>query len=85
MAGAGLRGSALLHLRGRVQEFRETKVDGYSVLPFKSGIPDGGVAIIRTIGLSPDKLTQHQMIDLVGERIQWCSVLRDSYYLCGYD
>jgi len=77
--------SAYLYLHSHHDEFRGSTVKGYSVLPFREGIPDGGLAIIRTDLLRPDRLPQSSMVNLVGERIHYCDKIRQVYYRCAYD
>ena len=52
---------------------------------YREGMPDGGVAIIRSPGQNPEGLPQRVMKDLTGERIKSCSSINDSDWSCHFD
>lgn len=52
---------------------------------YREGIPDGGVAIIRSPGQNPEGLSRSVMTDLTGERIKTCSAMNDSDWVCHFD
>lgn len=52
---------------------------------YRAGIPDGGVAIVRSTKRNPETLEQGAMIDLTGERIKSCRRLNESDWACHFD
>lgn len=52
---------------------------------YLEGIPDGGVAIVRSPGRNPEGFSQAVMIDLTGERIKSCKPLNDTDWACHFD
>lgn len=52
---------------------------------YREGIPDGGVAVVRSPGRNPESLPQAAMIDLTGERIKSCEPLSETDWSCHYD
>ncbi|UUR08062.1 hypothetical protein [Sphingomonas glaciei] len=51
---------------------------------YLEGIPDGGVAIIRS-DLEPTRLPVQRQLELVGENMNRCRPLLGRDWLCGYD
>ena len=52
---------------------------------YRTGIPDGGVAIIRSPGRNPEGFSQPVMIDLTGERIKSCKPISNRDWSCHFD
>lgn len=52
---------------------------------YREGIPDGGVAIVRSPGRDPTGLSQRLMLDLTGERIKSCELISDTDWSCYFD
>lgn len=52
---------------------------------YREGIPDGGIAIVRSPGRNPEGLTQAAMLELTGERIKSCEPVSDSDWACHFD
>ncbi|WP_448659420.1 hypothetical protein ACPVPU_02900 [Sphingomonas sp. CJ99] len=52
---------------------------------YVEGIPDGGVAIVRSPGRNPVTFDQSLMVDLTGERIRSCNALDDRNWSCHFD
>jgi hypothetical protein len=52
---------------------------------YREGIPDGGIAIVRSPGRNPEGFAQAIMIDLTGERIKSCEPVSDRDWSCHFD
>ena len=52
---------------------------------YREGIPDGGIAIVRSPGRNPEGFTQGVMIALTGERIKSCKPISSSDWSCHFD
>lgn len=52
---------------------------------YSEGIPDGGIAIVRSPGRNPEGFTQTVMLDLTGERIKSCEPVSDIDWACHFD
>ena len=53
-------------------------------IPYIDGIPDGGVAIIRS-AVDPRSLPAEERMRLVGETMHHCSSVKEGYFACSYD
>lgn len=52
---------------------------------YRQGIPDGGIAIVRSPGRNPEGFTQAVMLELTGERIKSCEPMSDTDWACHFD
>lgn len=52
---------------------------------YVDGVPDGGIAIIRSPLSNPTGFTQREMVELTGERIKSCNRLDDRDWACRFD
>ncbi|MBX7482611.1 hypothetical protein [Qipengyuania qiaonensis] len=56
-----------------------------SAVTYWEGMPDGGIAIVRSPGRDPATLPQTKMLDLTGERIKSCRALDAQLWSCHFD
>lgn len=86
---AGRRTFAGLHLATHQSEMAAAQaragVGNPASLRYIEGIPDGGVAIIRSSASRPETLPNTEALRLTGERIQRCSTIGGDDYVCEYD
>jgi len=83
-----LASSALADYRMRAfAEDHGSELTGHEprAVVYRAGIPDGGVAIVRSTERNPETLEQGAMIDLTGERIKSCKRLNESDWACHFD
>ena len=52
---------------------------------YRQGIPDGGIAIVRSPGRNPEGFSQAVMLQLTGERIKSCEKVSDLDWSCHFD
>tara|TARA_B100001057_G_C22734909_1_gene905399 strand:+ start:140 stop:670 length:531 start_codon:yes stop_codon:yes gene_type:complete len=52
---------------------------------YVEGVPDGGIAIIRSPLRNPTGFTQSEMVELTGERIKSCDQLDARDWACRFD
>lgn len=86
---AGRRASAALHLATHDSQMAAAQAregaGNPALLPYIEGVPDGGVAIIRSSSLRPEELPGSEQLRLTGERIRHCGAIGGDDYVCGYD
>ena len=58
---------------------------GARAIVYREGVPDGGIAIIRSQNRKPTEFSQALIADLVGERVQSCRRLDDRDWACRFD
>ena len=68
-------------------KLHESKLAGPTprAILYREGIPDGGIAIIRSPGQNPEEFDQPVMLELTGERIKSCTSLSDRDWSCHFD
>ena len=88
LSGAGrvVAASVFLFAHGEEMEIAQARAGpGQAVaIPYLEGVPDGGVAIIRS-AISPGALPVHVQMRLTGERIRSCRPILFAAFVCGYD
>ena len=52
---------------------------------YREGIPDGGIAIVRSPGHNPERFSQVVMVELTGERLRSCNAISDMDWACRFD
>lgn len=52
---------------------------------YREGIPDGGIAIVRSPRRNPEDFRQSVTVDLIGERIKSCESVSETDWACHYD
>lgn len=52
---------------------------------YRQGVPDGGIAIVRSPKRNPEGFTQATMIELTGERIKSCQRISETDWSCHFD
>ena len=52
---------------------------------YREGIPDGGIAIVRSPGRNPEGFTQAVMLGLTGGRIRSCEQVSDTDWACHFE
>lgn len=52
---------------------------------YRQGVPDGGIAIVRSPGDNPEDFAQGLMLDLTGERIKSCEPITEVDWSCYFD
>lgn len=52
---------------------------------YRKGVPDGGIAIVRSPDRNPEGFSQRVMLELTGERIKSCEPVSDLDWSCHFD
>lgn len=75
------------HQMNAFAKLHESKLAGPPprAIVYREGIPDGGIAIIRSPGQNPEGFDHPAMLELTGEPIKSCASLSDRDWVCHFD